>query len=199
MAFLSARIVLTRAGLWKHQVVDLNKLYERGENAEFGVRAVSASYERVRKARINPGDYDLDLIRAHIDRHYREQAVAHPDIQFVVFFPPYTPAWYAARGDLIDGFGPLYLETKRYVFSSLAGLPNVAVFDFQCRDDFTHNLALYRDIMHFSMAVGAEMAREFAEGRDRVTEANAAQYLACTQALIADAPALTARLLGQGG
>ena len=98
---------------------------------------------------------------------------AHPDTEFLFFFPPYSLArWYEfyAGGTL-----HYHLNQKEALTGILLGYDNVQVYDFQARTDIITNLDLYIDAGHYGPEINDAMIEAISRGECRVTDAAQAQ------------------------
>ena len=93
---------------------------------------------------------------------------AHPETVFTVFLPPYSLLYWAQQAQ--EGM----LEVRLAQRAQLAGLlltePNVQLFDFQTREEWTQNYDLYFDAIHYVSAVNDAMAHAIAADEGRVTD-----------------------------
>lgn len=91
----------------------------------------------------------------------------HRDTTFTVFFPPYSMLHWAdqaANGELATG-----LAQRSLLARLLLEEPNVELYDFQARFDWTENYDLYYDLMHYVARVNDDMALAMAGGLCRIT------------------------------
>jgi hypothetical protein len=102
-------------------------------------------------------------------RHFERDAIAliegHPDVQFDIYFTPYSILQFVAMRDA----SPATLQTV-YAFTAYAGkrlteFSNVRLFDFRPVQEVTHDLANYSDVIHHSPAVDLKILSWLAEGR----------------------------------
>ena len=93
---------------------------------------------------------------------------AHPDTEFIFFFPPYSlMQWYNfyTQGQLHYN-----LMQKQAVIERLMGYDNVKFYDFQSRLDWILNLDHYVDYEHYGAHINDEIIRLIAQDQGRVTE-----------------------------
>ena len=96
---------------------------------------------------------------------------AHPDTEFIFFFPPYSlMQWYGfyTLGQLHDN-----LMQKQAVTERLLSYDNVKIYDFQSELDWILNLDHYVDYEHYGAHINDEIIRLIADDQYRIT--NAAQ------------------------
>ena len=95
---------------------------------------------------------------------------AHPDTEFIFFFPPYSlMQWYGfyTLGQLHDN-----LMQKQAVTERLLSFDNVRIYDFQAELDWILNLDHYVDYEHYGAHINDEIVRMIADDRCRVTDAS---------------------------
>ena len=80
--------------------------------------------------------------------------------QIVLFLPPISVArWYLYER---NGAAPYLYEFRRHVAEAAAQHENITLYDFQgC--DFTNDLSLYRDAVHYNYTINDFMSYEFAK------------------------------------
>lgn len=93
-------------------------------------------------------DPSLQAMQASFDANILPLVDDNPDIQYRIFYPPYSILRYRA----------LYLEDPRlfydemaikaYIFQQLQAYPNVELYDFQADPGLTFNLNQYKDFSH---------------------------------------------------
>lgn len=98
---------------------------------------------------------------------------AHPDTEFLFFFPPYSLArWYEFYA---GGMLHYHLNQKEALTGILLGYDNVQVYDFQACTDIITNLDLYIDAGHYGPEINDAMIEAISRGECRVTDAAQAQ------------------------
>lgn len=88
---------------------------------------------------------------------------AHPETEFVLFFPPFPSPTLGLF--LLQGRLELLLSVKRRIVSELQACPNVRVFDFQGESAYVNALDCYKDSVHFSPEVGRQLLEHIGKGR----------------------------------
>jgi hypothetical protein len=168
---LSIRALLIRAGLFPPARATLESLYTDVLGLPLGPSSVEASYRRLVASYVEQPDARAN-IAANISENYARLANTMPDVQFIYILPPYSAAWYAVRlDDPTPGLhGPL--EVRAGFKAAMAILPNVKVFDFQCREDLIFDFEEYRDALHFSSAIARALLDDIAHDRNRATVGN---------------------------
>ena len=86
---------------------------------------------------------------------------AHPETEFLFFFPPYSLArWYAfyRTGDLA-----MHLSQAEAVCARLMDFPNVRVYDYRARTDWILDLSNYIDDYHYGPWINEAIAQDMAK------------------------------------
>ena len=93
---------------------------------------------------------------------------AHPDTEFIVFFPPYSLVqWvdFYQQGTMI-----YHLEQKEAVIRILLGYDNVKIYDFQAELDWVTELDNYIDAWHYGPWINDAIVERVAAGENRITD-----------------------------
>lgn len=93
---------------------------------------------------------------------------AHPEIEFNIFFPPYSILCWRQTDDVIDNNITLAKEMIELLFK----YPNVKVFYFQNQEEIIGNLYLYKDWIHYNGDVNEFMAQAFQNDQCLLTNEN---------------------------
>ncbi len=103
---------------------------------------------------------------------------AHPDTEFIFFFPPYSlMQWYNfyTKGQLHDN-----LMQKEAVAARLLAYDNVKLYDFQGRLDWILCLDHYIDYEHYGPHINEAITAHIAADEHRVTDASQLKQTAAT-------------------
>ncbi|MBQ8617776.1 MAG: hypothetical protein IJ418_09765 [Clostridia bacterium] len=98
---------------------------------------------------------------------------AHPQTEFIFFFPPYSlMQWYGfySLGQLND-----HLMQKQAITERLLAYDNVKIYDFQAQLDWILNLDHYVDYEHYGAHINEEIVRMIADDQCRVTDVSQVQ------------------------
>lgn len=118
---------------------------------------------------------------------------AHPETTFTVFFPPYSLLYWVQQAQ--EGMLEVRLAQRAQLAALLLAEPNVQLFDFAVRGEWTQSYDLYFDAIHYVSSVNDAMALALAADEGRVTDA--AQMEANNRQLRQDALALLADRAGK--
>ena len=103
----------------------------------------------------------------------------HPETQFDIFFPPYS----AAEWSSMESKGTLeaMLAARSLCYDALSAYSNVTLYDFAAKEDWTLDLANYKDTLHYGPWINDAMVEYMAAGEYAVTSSQ--QLDAATDAI----------------
>lgn len=93
---------------------------------------------------------------------------SYPEIEFNIFFPPYSILCWQQTDDVIDN----NITLVSNMIEPLLQYPNVNVFYFQNQEEIIENLYLYKDWLHYCGSVNEYMAQAFQNGQCKLTIEN---------------------------
>lgn len=95
---------------------------------------------------------DFNIGNAEINlNNIIELAMARQDVQFFIFFPPYSILRYYLYNEH-QSLGKL-LMPRDFIAKKTKGIPNINILDLQASPDIISNLDYYADINHYNPAV----------------------------------------------
>ncbi|MEI6350242.1 MAG: hypothetical protein WCP06_03955 [Verrucomicrobiota bacterium] len=171
----SIRVLLRRCGLHlSRQYSELADLTRPDPARKAGRQAV---VEKWKRAEINgwpaakfPGEFSSENLRASFDENVFEPIRSHPEIQFDLYFPPFSFAYYA----IMQRFAPEAFQEmfrwKQYVLDKTHPLRNVRVHDFQGVPEIVLDLDRYVDPVHYTREVHDVIIDGVASGRYLATK-----------------------------
>lgn len=144
----------------------LDEAYTWDRTHYFSRETALAGYPRPEPTgQILPVDAFLDAARANV-AVIRGWAAAHPDTQFIVWFPPYSVLYWDQMERL--GRRSAVLSAVEFAWEELLKCGNIQVVSFLNAQTYTTNLDNYADHIHCSSAVTRWMAGELMAGRWRI-------------------------------
>jgi hypothetical protein len=155
---------------------NLESLNRWGDEAEFGYPSVRIAWgQRMRsiRRRATPRRKRAGAARVaekRLRQHLVAIVAAHPEIEFDVFFPPYSIL--AHVGDLEASQAEFddRIAFKRSVIEQLIPYDNARIFDFQRASTLTHDFRNYKDLHHYAPEINDYMITSIARGRHEVDE-----------------------------
>jgi hypothetical protein len=114
---------------------------------------------------------DYDAMVRNFERDAVRLIAKHPDVQFDIYFPPYSILQWVAMRDASPATLRIVYDFTAYVSRRLVELPNVALHDFRSVGEVTHDLGNYSDVIHHSPAVDLQVLSWLADGKYLVDRA----------------------------
>ena len=99
---------------------------------------------------------------------------AHPETEFVIFYPPYSILYWEEQ--ILAGRLEGILDIYRMSAEQLLAYDNVKVFYFQDEEEIITNLDLYRDVCHHSPEINRYIFDCIKNGERELTEENIEAY-----------------------
>ena len=111
--------------------------------------------------------------KLNVEYNYLPYVQAHPETEFIFFFPPYSLAhWYTFYQ---VGSFEYHLDQKIALIQALLPYENVKIYDFQGRTDWILNLDNYIDSSHYGPWINDAMTELIAQGEHRILSIDDAQ------------------------
>lgn len=171
---LNADTYRTALSNWMHRRsgtgVTLDEAYVWDEGFVFSKKTALECYTRPEVCREpEPGDAFIEAASENLDV-VCGWAQAHPEVQFVVWFPPYSILYWDMM--LREGKADAVLNAVEYASERLMELDNVAVHCFLHSTAHATNLNYYTDHIHCSSEVTAWEAQNLMDGLWRLNHEN---------------------------
>ena len=149
-------------------------MYSWGADFTYGAEAVLAAAEPITGTQVPQAPLEAhpalsQQSRLNVEHNLLPFIEAHPDTQFIFFFPPYSlMQWYTfyARGQLNDN-----LMQKQAAAERLLAYDNVRIYDFQARLDWILDLDNYVDCEHYGPHINEQIVSLIAQDACRITDA----------------------------
>ena len=152
------------------QTVPLDAAYVWDEGYQFDRETVLSGYRRPEVSESTlPGDACLGAAEENLDV-ICAWAQEHPDVSFVIWFPPYSILYWDMM--LREGKADAILNAVEYAAQRLMEHDNVAVHCFLHATTYTTNLDFYTDHIHCSSVLTRWEAENLIEGKWRLTGEN---------------------------
>lgn len=139
-----------------------------------GWESISKTYQRseeilpMQDAKLS--ELEEFVVRDNIGVNIADFAKAHPDTQFILFYPPYSALYWESI--YRDGTLLRQLECERISTELLLECENVKLYNFHDKTEITSNLEYYRDKEHYTREVNEMILQWIAEGDGLVTKEN---------------------------
>lgn len=130
-----------------------------------------------------PQDHYQDKLEANIAL-LTAQIEAHPDTQFIFFYPPYSMLWWDMS--YREGESDAIIYCEKEMTKKLLSYDNVRVFCFQNEPEVTTNLDNYMDTIHFSPEINKLMLDQIVAGEYEMTLDNYEEILDGVKSFVDD-------------
>lgn len=114
--------------------------------------------------------FEFDLMKERFEEHLRIYIQERPDIEWFIYFPPYSIFEFIKYRD--GGHWEAILQFKRFVIETLLQQPNVKLYDFQPEESWIMNLDEYMDVRHHSHKFNHAIISSIYNNEYLVTEEN---------------------------
>jgi len=154
-------------------VDDINTL-ARGADSQYNAKAAMAAFVRITnpvRSRYLGEGYDYASEVRNFERDAVSLIARHPDVQFDIYFPPYSILQFVAMRDASPQTLKIVYDVTEYVAKRLTQFSNVRLFDFRRLKAITHDLDNYSDVIHHSPAIDLKVLQMLAGGKHRVDAA----------------------------
>lgn len=153
----------------------------------FGKEAIDAEYVRAGKAAETTPitDEDYQNIEKNISQNVTELAKEHPEIEFYLFFTPYSIYFWDSLNQA--GIAEQYLDAEKYVIELLLKYDNIHLFSFFTEYETICDLNNYKDPLHYSEDINSQILIWMKEGIHELTEENYEEYCAQMRAFYLNA------------
>lgn len=145
--------------------------------AVYGKESVMAEYYRPKATGkiMEFSAEDEALIRGTISQNVTDVIAANPDIEFYLFFPPYSILYW----DSLNQTGNIerYMEGQKLAIEMMLEYENVHVFGFFDEFELVCDLNLYKDELHYSEDINSKMLIWMHDGTHELTLDNYEAYL----------------------
>ena len=146
-------------------------MYTWGQDFAYGPQAVLRKPIQSKEVAQQPLEDHPKLSQQsmlNIEHNFIPIIQAHPDTEFIFFFPPYSlMQWYSFY---MEGQLHYNLMQKQAVTERLLGYDNVKLYDFQAQLDWILNLEHYVDYEHYGAHINDEIVRMIAADQCRITD-----------------------------
>ena len=111
---------------------------------------------------------------------------AHPETEFVIFYPPYSILYWEEQ--VLRGRAGGILEIYEYYMSKLLKYENVKIFAFQDEEEIITDLDNYRDVTHHTPKVNRYIFDSVMSGNKEITAENIEAYFENMKQLVSEYP-----------
>jgi hypothetical protein len=148
----SARVLLRRCGVPLARPPSLADVSRPGHDHALGIDGVLADWRRDHVIppvfQQHPNDFTLEKLDRSFDENCIRLIAAHPEVQFELWFPPFTIARQAKLSEIPSVWDNMFLW-KADAMRAVAPYSNARLYDFQDDPNTVHGLEHYNDCLHF--------------------------------------------------
>ncbi len=163
---------------------DENLSYNWAKWKTFGPELALGLYFRSPEVKeMLPQDHYQDKLEANIAL-LTAQIEAHPETQFIFFYPPYSMLWWDMS--YREGESDAIIYCEKEMTKKLLSYDNVRVFCFQNEPEVTTNLDNYMDTIHFSPEINKLMLDQIVAGEYEMTPDNYEEILDGVKSFVDD-------------
>jgi hypothetical protein len=171
------KILASFIGIGKLQNFDMDLLYNWNNKYKYGKQIVLKVWENYKNgSKISVDEYEYINIKRNIDENIIKLIKSHPEVKFILYYPPYTILQHRYYYDRNPELFQYELAAKEYLFSQVGELPNVEIYDFQHIKEITFNLEYYKDLAHHSQEINEFIIDSIASGKNRVNNRTLLEY-----------------------
>ena len=156
---------------WGQQQTDAlrDSMYAWKDQYIYGPDALWDVVFKAPESRKNPGEF-IETAHENLETHLIPFIKLNPDIQFDIFFPPYSAAeWAKMEG---NGTFDALLTLRRLCYERLSGFANVRIFDFSAKEEWVTDINNYKDPLHYGPWINDAITECIAAGENLVTDAS---------------------------
>lgn len=138
-----------------------------------GWGTISKTYKRseeILPMQIEFTEKEEEVVRRNIGDNIVDLAKAHPEVQFVLFYTPYSALYWESI--YRDGTLLKQLECEKIATEMMLECENIHLFSFVQETDVTGNIENYRDIEHYTAEINEKIIQWITEGKGKVTKDN---------------------------
>ncbi|MCR4960842.1 MAG: hypothetical protein K6A74_05260 [Lachnospiraceae bacterium] len=158
---------------WPSEKTDLSEVYIMGyEDWQYSRENVLYYYEPSERSSVTKEQHDelMAAVKANLESNLLPYIEAHPDTEFVIFYPPYSILYWYNR--ILEGRLDISEEQYTYITEHLLAYDNVRVFCFCGDEEVVTDLDNYVDFNHQHRSVNDEIVNCFASGDWELTKEN---------------------------
>lgn len=147
-------------------------------NNAFGKEVIEQKYKQPEKvsASVEITDQNYAVIRETLNQNVFELAEANPQIEFYLFFPPYSIYWWDRQ--YRNGTLNRQLDAEKYAIELILQYDNIHLFSFFTEYDMVCNAAIYKDTTHYNEDINSQILIWMSNGTHELTVDNYEAYCA---------------------
>lgn len=112
-------------------------------------------------------DGEIEITRDNINKNIIELVRKFPDVQFILFYTPYSALYWESI--VRDGTFEKQLQYERLTSSILLVEPNIQLFSFSKETEVTSDVNNYRDKEHYIGSINSQILQWIKAGKGKLT------------------------------
>ncbi len=174
--FRNTARVIYQTVIGKRGDLDFDAAYNWSDLDTYGKEAVDESYQRPDNTdeRYFLEEDDIERMKANLTQNVISLAINNPEIEFYLFFPPYSIYYWDSyqRSGRLD----YQLEAEKIAIEFLLPYENIFLFSFTDNFELITCLDNYKDIAHYGGWVNSQILSWMKEGKYQLTKDNYLDY-----------------------
>ncbi|GAE05803.1 hypothetical protein JCM10914_1927 [Paenibacillus sp. JCM 10914] len=148
---------------------DIEHLYSWHYGTKYGSKEVLQAYDRARNTEYYFGvnEEPMERVQDHFNTYVLSLVERYPDVEFIVYYPPYSILRQKLWLDTNPARYHNQLEMKTWMFEQFNRYENTQVYDFQAESDWTYDFTQFKDLSHHSQDINSRIARAIGEEDER--------------------------------
>ncbi|OME90907.1 hypothetical protein BK123_21415 [Paenibacillus lautus] len=160
---------------------NIEYLYNWHNEVSYGNDQVMNAYDRARNTEyyFSVNEEPIEQVQHHFNTYVLSLVEAYPDVEFIVYYPPYSILRQKLWQDTNPARYSNQLEMKTWMFQQLNRYGNTQVYDFQAEVDWTYDFSLFKDLSHHSQDINSRITQAVSQqdARYKMTPENAATFM----------------------
>lgn len=122
-------------------------------------------------------DEFFDMLKANLEKNILPPIKENPDVEFYIFFPPYSICWWDSVNQSGKGALKRRVDLEQFAIEQLLQYDNVRLFSFSNNFRLVCDLSNYVDTAHYTGSVSSQILHWIKEGQYELTQENYMNYL----------------------
>ncbi|WP_213643568.1 copper amine oxidase N-terminal domain-containing protein [Paenibacillus lautus] len=160
---------------------NIENLYNWHNEVSYGNDQVMNAYDRARNTEyyFSVNEEPIEQVQHHFNTYVLSLVEAYPDVEFIVYYPPYSILRQKLWQDTNPARYSNQLEMKTWMFQQLNRHGNTQVYDFQAEADWTYDFSQFKDLSHHSQDINSRITQAVSlqDARYKMTPENAATFM----------------------
>jgi hypothetical protein len=166
--------------LFGNEPTSIEYLYNWNSKVNYSATNVLQAYDEARyiENSFELNEQPLEVVQQNFNTYVLSLVEQYPDVAFNFYYPPYSILRQRVWKDTNNLRYDNQMTMRNWMFRQLDQYRNTRVYDFQSEQDWTYNLALYKDLSHHNEDVNTWIAQAIGRGDERylVTEQNTQSF-----------------------